>query len=60
MTRYMIVPTFQFKAMEKKIERLENALDKACAKIAWLSDDYETIESTWDVDDWKEWLLNNG
>ena len=42
-----------------KMQKLEKALDKACGKIALLFDDYERIESTWSVDEWKEWCMND-
>ena len=43
----------------KKIERLEKALEKACGKIAWLSDDYDNVESLYTVEEWKEWCMKD-
>ena len=40
-----------------EIERLEKALDKACAQIAWLWNDYQCDQGSWDIKEWKEWLL---
>lgn len=62
MTRYMIVPTFKYKAMEKKIERLEKALDKACevleeVYVPYLDSDARKRNET--KEQWKKWCLNH-
>ncbi len=44
--------------LNKVVHKLENALDKACAEIAWIYEG-EDIKSTWYADDWKEWALED-
>ena len=48
----------QVESMHESIERLEKALDKACTQIAWLWNDYQCDQGSWDIKEWKEWALS--
>lgn len=41
------------------IEKLEGALDKACIFLSRIVDDPESIMSTWHIEDWKEWCMDD-
>lgn len=43
----------------KYIEKLEGALDKACIFLSRIVDDPESIMSTWDKGEWKEWCMDD-
>ena len=41
------------------IEKLERALDKACIFLSLNIDDTESVMSTWDNEEWKEWCMDD-
>lgn len=41
------------------IEKLERALDKACIFLSLNIDDTESVMSTWHIDEWKEWCMED-
>lgn len=54
---HLMIPASEYAEMEDKIEKLEKALDKACGQIAWLWNDYQRDEASWDIKEWKEWCM---
>lgn len=42
-----------------KMQKLEKALDKACAELCILSDNHKTIKGIFGKEQWKEWCMNN-
>ena len=43
----------------KYIKKLEGALDKACIFLSRIVDDPESIMSTWHIDEWREWCMDD-
>lgn len=41
------------------IEKLERALDKACIFLSLNIDDIESVMSTWHIEEWKEWCMED-
>lgn len=55
----IVEPQKEYDWGEKEyIARLEKALDKACRELALMLDDTEDVRTTWNIDEWKEYLLN--
>lgn len=42
------------------IEKLERALEKACIFLSLNIDDTESVMSTWHIEEWKEWCMEDG
>ena len=43
----------------KYIKKLEGALDKACIFLSRIFDDTDSVMSTWDNEEWKEWCMDD-
>ena len=43
----------------KHIKKLEGALNKACILLSRIVDDPESIMSTWHIEEWKEWCMDD-
>ena len=43
----------------KYIKKLERALDKACIFLSRIFDDTDSVMSTWDNEEWKEWCMED-
>lgn len=52
-------PKNRLKVLYDHAERLEKALDKACTQIAWLWNDYQCDQGSWDIKEWKEWCMKD-
>lgn len=54
------VPCREYKNADiEYIEKLERALDKACIFLSLNIDDIESVMSTWHIEEWKEWCMED-